>query len=85
MLALVGWLVVIVLIFFIIIYILFDLAGRAFDFAEANPLTVAVYALIILVILLVGLKPSVRPPSPERLQARPFGACSPAPVACPSR
>jgi hypothetical protein len=57
MLALVGWLVVIVLIFFIVIYIFFELVGRAFDFAEANPLTVAVYALIILVILLVSLKP----------------------------
>ena len=55
--ALVGWLVVIVLIFFIVIYIFFELVGRAFDFAEANPLTVAVYALIILVILLVSLKP----------------------------
>jgi hypothetical protein len=57
MLALAGWLIVIVLIIFIVIYILFEMVGRAFDFAEANPLTVAVYALIILIILLVILKP----------------------------
>jgi hypothetical protein len=70
MLALVGWLFVIVLIGFIVIYILFEMIGRALDFAEANPLTVAVYALIILVILLVILKPgkaamvSARPAHP---------------------
>jgi hypothetical protein len=55
---LVGWLVVIVLIGFIAIYIVFEMIGRALDFAEAHPLTVAVYALIILVILLVILKPA---------------------------
>ena len=55
--ALAGWLIVIVLIIFIVIYILFEMVGRAFDFAEANPLTVAVYALIILIILLVILRP----------------------------
>ncbi len=37
---LLGWLVVIVLIGFIIIYIVFEMVGRAMDFAEANPLTV---------------------------------------------
>jgi flagellar biosynthesis protein FliP len=55
---LVGWLVVIVLTGFIAIYIVFEMVGRAMDFAEANPLTVAIYALIILVILLVVLKPA---------------------------
>jgi len=55
---LLGWLVVIVLIGFIIIYIVFEMVGRAMDFAEANPLTVAVYALIILAILLVIIKPA---------------------------
>jgi hypothetical protein len=57
-LRLLGWLFVIVLIGFIVIYILFEMVGRALDFAEANPLTVALYALIILVILLVALKPA---------------------------
>jgi hypothetical protein len=57
MLALAGWLIVIVLIIFIVIYIVFEMVGKAFDFAEANPLTVAVYALIILIILLVILRP----------------------------
>jgi uncharacterized PurR-regulated membrane protein YhhQ (DUF165 family) len=85
MLALVGWLIVIVLIFFIVIYIVFDIVGRAFDFAEANPLTVAVYALVVLVVLLVSLKPSVGPHSREQSHARPFGACGPALVGCPSR
>jgi hypothetical protein len=85
MAALVGWLIVIVLIFFIVIYIVFEIVGRAFDFAEANPLTVAVYALIILVILLVGLRPSEGPPSAEQSHTRrPFGAC-PGLVACPPR
>jgi len=55
---LLGWLVVIVLIGFIIIYIVFEMVGRAMDFPEANPLTVAVYALIILAILLVIIKPA---------------------------
>jgi hypothetical protein len=57
-LRLVGWLIVIALIGFISIYIIFELIGRAFDFAEANPLTVAVMLLIILVIVLFSLKPA---------------------------
>jgi hypothetical protein len=57
-LRLLGWLFVIVLTFFIFIYVLFEMAGRALDFVEANPLTVAIYALIILVILLVVFKPA---------------------------
>ncbi len=57
-LRLLGWLVVIVLIGFIIIYIAFEMVGKAFDFAEANPMTVAVYVLIILAIMLVILKPA---------------------------
>ncbi len=55
---LVGWLIVIALIGFIVIYIVFELVGRALDFAEANPLTVALIALIILVIVLFSLKPA---------------------------
>jgi hypothetical protein len=55
---LVGWLIVIALIGFIVIYIVFELVGRALDFAEANPLTVAVIVLIILVIVLFSLKPA---------------------------
>jgi hypothetical protein len=55
---LVGWLIVIALIGFIAIYIVFELVGRALDFAEANPLTVALIALIILVIVLFSLKPA---------------------------
>ena len=57
-LRLVGWLIVIALIGFVAIYIVFELVGRAFDFAEANPLTVAVIILIILVIVLFSLKPA---------------------------
>ena len=57
-LRLVGWLIVISLIGFIVIYIIFELVGRAFDFAEANPLTVAVIILIILIIVLFSLKPA---------------------------
>jgi len=56
-LGLVGWLVVIVLIGFVAIYIAFEIVGRFLEFAEANPLTIAVIILIILVILLLGLKP----------------------------
>jgi len=84
-LRLLGWLLVIVLIGLIAIYIAFELFGRFLDFAEANPMTVAVYALIILVILLVSLKPNVEPPGPEQSHARPFGPCSRAPVACQPR
>jgi uncharacterized PurR-regulated membrane protein YhhQ (DUF165 family) len=57
-LRLVGWLIVIALIGFVVIYIVFELIGRAFDFAEANPLTVAVIVLIILLIVLFSLKPA---------------------------
>ncbi|HLK79972.1 MAG TPA: hypothetical protein VKT99_00540 [Xanthobacteraceae bacterium] len=57
-LRLAGWLIVIALIGFIVIYIIFELVGRAFDFAEANPLTVAIIFLIILVIVLFSLKPA---------------------------
>ncbi len=55
---LVGWLIVIALIGFIVIYIVFELVGRALDFVEANPLTVAVIVLIILIIVLFSLKPA---------------------------
>jgi hypothetical protein len=52
---LVGWLVVIVLIGFIIVYIVFEMLGRALEFAESNPLTIAVIILIVLVIALLSL------------------------------
>lgn len=55
---LVGWLIVIALIGFIVIYIVFELVGRALDYAQANPLTVAVIILIFLAIVLFGLKPA---------------------------
>jgi hypothetical protein len=56
-LRLLGYLVVIVLIGFIAIYIVFEIVARALDFAESNPLTVAVVLLIVLVIVLLSLKP----------------------------
>jgi hypothetical protein len=56
-LRLLGYLVVIVLIGFIVIYIVFEIVARALEFAESNPLTVAVMLLIVLVIVLLGLKP----------------------------
>jgi len=82
-LRLLGWLVVIVLIGVIVIFILFEIVGRAFDFAEANPLTVAVFALIILIILLVAPRPGAGPPGAEH--SRHFGSCGPAAAACPPR
>ena len=83
MLRLLGWLIVIVLIGVIIIFIFFEMVGRAFDFAEANPLTVAVFALIILIILLVAPRPGAGPPGAEH--SRRPGPCGPATAACPLR